>query len=133
MAGNWPSMTPVDASGNAIGFSGGLSAYHLKAAATTNLTAVKASPGRVHSIHAYNASAAVKYLKLYDKATAPLLASDVPVMVLPLAVGANHALDAAAVGVTFVAGIAIAITGALANTDTTALAANDVILNMVYS
>jgi hypothetical protein len=45
------------------------SVYSVNALATTNAAVVKASAGRVHSIQAFNAAAATKYVRLYDKAS----------------------------------------------------------------
>lgn len=111
--------------------SGGPTPYHLKAAATTNLTSLKSSPGQIYSIQAFNAAATTKYLKLYDKATAPAPASDTPINVYPLEAGKMTTINFFQ-GKEFAVGIAFSITGGVGNTDTTALAANDVILNMEY-
>jgi hypothetical protein len=112
--------------------SGGLTPYHLKALASTNLTSLKASAGQLYNGSLFNASGSVKYFKLYDKASAPVPASDTPVQVYPLEAGKTTPIDFGASGLQFTNGIAFSITGALANTDTTALAANDVIVNLGY-
>lgn len=111
--------------------SGGCDAYHRKATADTNLAAIKASAGQVYAIEVFNFKAATIFVKFYNKATAPVLASDVPILVIPF-----FQLWARSVefvnGVQFTTGIAIAITAGIGDTDATALALNDCILNVLY-
>lgn len=101
------------------------------AAASTNLTTVKASPGQVYTIDLYNISAAAKYLKLYNKAANPTLASDTPKMTIPIGAASGRFLSFPN-GLEFSTGIALAITGAVGDTDTTALVANDVVVNISF-
>jgi hypothetical protein len=105
--------------------------YRLMSAATTNLGTVKASPARLRGYDIYNNSAAAKFVKLYNLAANPTLASDVPVMTIALAANSGRTLGLDE-GITFSVGIAHAITGAIGNTDTTAVAANDVIIHLIY-
>jgi hypothetical protein len=101
-------------------------------AASTNATSVKASAGQVYGWHFSNSSASKRYLKLYNKASAPTVGTDVPVMTIEIqtTTAANcewtNGIDE------FATGIALAITGGVADNDTTAIAANDVILNLLY-
>lgn len=106
----------------------------VSSAATTNATSGKASSGTVYSIDCLNTSAAVKFLKLYNKATAPTVGTDTPV--LTIALPPNNVAKAMTFhqGMYFSAGIAYAITGAAADADATAVAAGDVVgLNITYS
>ena len=109
--------------------------HNLIAAATTNSTLVKSSAGKLISGRVYNASAAVKFLKVYNKATAPTVGTDTPVLTLPIPAGA--ALDLWNVfgtyGLYFATGIGYGITGLAANADTTAVAAGDVIVSILYA
>jgi hypothetical protein len=91
---------------------------------------VKAKPGDVWGWYMYNAAAAVRYLKLYDKATAPL-STDVPKMTLPIPAGLGANMMAPA-GVDFTVGIGYRVTTGVADNDTGAPAANDVQLNLFY-
>jgi hypothetical protein len=104
-------------------------------AATTNATSAKASAGNVHLILALNTTASVKYLKLYNKASAPTVGTDTPVLTIPLPV--SNALTEVNIsdgGFYFSTGIAYALTGAAADADATALALGDVVgLNIAYS
>lgn len=103
----------------------GLSNARIASAASTNITAVKTSPGSIASVSVYNGNAAVRYLKLYNKATAPVLASDVPVVTLPIAPSGNLTIEPPG-GINFSLGIHYAITSGVADTDTGAVSANDV-------
>jgi len=95
------------------------------AAASTNSTNVKASAGRVVGYHFTNNTAAAKYIKLYNKASAPTVGTDTPVTTLILP--ASSQIFAQFVGgLSFATGIGYGITGAVADNDTTAVAANDV-------
>ena len=108
-----------------------LTLANYKAAATTNATLVIAGITRLQFLSAHNTSAAVKFLKIYDKATAPTVGTDVPKMVFPIPAGSYINPDIS-FGLKLKLGLSFAITGGVADTDTTATAANDVIVNMGY-
>lgn len=97
----------------------------LSAAATTNATSVKASAGVVYRIGGSNTAGAGRYLKLYDKATAPTVGTDTPVQTFFLAQSAAFVLEWPA-GRYFANGIAFAFTTGQADADTGALTAGDV-------
>jgi hypothetical protein len=100
-------------------------------AATTNATSVKVGSGVVVGWHLANTSAAVKFVKLYDKASAPTVGTDVPIHTIALA--ANGRADAINIlGIPFTLGIAYAITGAAADSDATAVALNDIVGGVLY-
>jgi hypothetical protein len=106
----------------------------LSAAATTNSNLVKNAAGRLFKIRGYNAKAAVAYLKLYNKATAPTVGTDTPVVTIPLKASDQFDIDFGALGIGFATGIGIGLTGAVADADTTALVAADVVgLNIFYA
>ena len=110
----------------------GLSVKRLvSAAATVNPTIVKASGGRVYKITGENAAAAVRYIKLYNKATAPA-ETDTPVATFAVAASLpfEFTFDA---GLYFSAGIGYRLTTLNADADTTALTAADILsLNVFY-
>lgn len=110
----------------------GLSVKRLvSAAASVNATIVKASGGRVYKITGQNAAEAVKYIKLYNKATAPA-ETDTPVATFAVAASAPFTIEFDA-GLYFSAGIGYRLTGANADADTTALTAADILsLNVFY-
>jgi hypothetical protein len=104
----------------------------LSAAASTNATSAKGSAGRLYSAHGYNAATAVRYLKLYNKASAPTVGTDTPIKTLALPASAGFAFDWP-IGYSFTTGIAFALTTGSADADTGALTANDVLgLNLDY-
>jgi hypothetical protein len=103
------------------------------AAASTNPTSVKATPGDVILITGYNAAAAGRWLKLYDKIAAPVVGTDVPVWTEYLPPTAKFSI-AFGGGLPFAAGIALALTTGPADGDVGALAAADVLgLNIAYA
>lgn len=107
--------------------------YSLNASNTTNLTSVKASSGVVFGVSASNTGAAVRYLKLYNKASAPVVATDVPVLVIPIPATSTVNLPLGALGRRFTTGIAIAVVSGATDTDATAVsAANEVKINIDY-
>lgn len=107
-------------------------AYALTTANTTNLVSIKASRALLAELTVFNNSGSTIYLKLYNKTSAPTLASDVPLLVIPIIAGAFFAQSFGTVGKLFGTGLAMAITGAVANTDTTAIAAG-VLVSATYA
>ncbi len=105
----------------------------LSAAADTNATSAKASAGDLFVIHGHNASATARYLKLYNKASAPTVGTDTPVMTLYLPPLLTFKFEFNK-GHYFSTGIAYALTTGVADADTGALTAADVLgLNVVYA
>jgi hypothetical protein len=113
----------------------GTTPYKLISLATTNAVSLKNSGGNLYSILAIGLTSTVRYLKLYNKASVPTVGTDVPVMTIPVPAntqGAGVAL-AFSIGVNFPLGIAFAITSGSADSDTGAVGAGDVILNLTYA
>lgn len=81
-----------------------------------------------------NNTASAKYVRFYNKATAPNPAADAALVVLRVLVPANgiaafhiaNGLDG------FAQGLGIAATGAAGDSDATALAANDLLINVFF-
>lgn len=112
---------------------GGLTPYMLISAATTNSTSVKASAGTLGSVVATNMHATnIAYLKLYNKASGPTVGSDTPVQVYTLAAAGGGVALTFPTGMNFSTGIAFAITGAMADSDTTAVALSQVAVSLGY-
>ena len=110
---------------------GGFASFlKLTSAATTNLTAWRAAATALSFLTAYNGGAAVAYLKLYNKATAPVLATDVPVMKIPLP--PNQLVVLPFHFARFSTGLALAITNLEPDTDATTVAAGQVVLSAGY-
>lgn len=131
----------LPAGANAIGdvglyprTSGGLAAGKTISEAGTNATSVKGSAGQVYAIFATNVNAAARYLKLYNKASAPTVGTDTPVATLLIpghtaGSGLHLKIDH---GLEFTAGIAFALTTGAADADTGAVAAGDLVVNVFY-
>lgn len=98
----------------------------LSSAATTNATNVKASAGEAFKITGNNTVASKRYLKLYNKASAPTVGTDTPILTFVLQPSLPFAIDLGATGQYFSLGISYAITGAAADADTTAIGAGDI-------
>jgi len=114
---------------------GGATPYSYVAAASANQDSqsVKGSAGTVYSVAVFNVNAAVRYLKVYDKATAPTSA-DTPIQRYTIpgnATGAGLTLPLP-VGMLFANGIGFRITTGAADGDTGAASANDVVVNLTY-
>lgn len=102
-------------------------------AATTNATNAKASAGTVYQIIATNTAAAIRYLKIYNKASAPTVGTDVPVLTIAIPAVGAVVLDYD-YGYGFSAGISYALTTLAADADSTAVALGDIVgLNVLYS
>jgi hypothetical protein len=91
---------------------------------------IKSAPGQVGGWYIANNASAVRYVKLYDKATAPT-SGDTPK--LTVALPANSAANYLSVsGIDFTAGLGIRVTTGVADNDTGAPSANDIVLNLFY-
>lgn len=101
------------------------------AAATTNSTLIKTGPGEIEGFVLTNTSAAVKYVKLYDKATAPVVGTDIPILTIAIPVTSSIVLSDRN-RVEFENGLGLGITTLGLDTDTTAVVANDVIAQIFY-
>ena len=92
--------------------------YNVVTAASTNSAVVKATAGMLYEITISNPTATAAYVKLYNKATAPTVGTDVPVLTQAVAAGSTVALNFGQVGKRFATGIGIACTAAAAASDT---------------
>jgi hypothetical protein len=111
-----------------------MSSLSYVATATTNATLVRPVPTVLKAWSIVNTSAAIKYVRFYNKATAPVPASDAALIEwrMPLAAGQRSDVSFSSGGIWFPAGLAFDITGAAADTDATATAAGDVTLGIIY-
>lgn len=135
MSGNVASVALIgDVNFQGRATTGGFSTVRVVSLATTNGANVKATAGRVYFGMAVNTTAAVKYVKFYNKATTPTVGTDTPVLTIQIPANSSMSIsDAVGVyGLFCSAGIGYGITGAAADSDTTAVAAGDVILHFSY-
>jgi hypothetical protein len=128
--------TAVRVTEDVSALSGGLTtvARIVSAANTTNATSAKGSAGRLYKIDGYNAAAAVRYIKIYNKATAPTVGTDTPLVTLAVAPSSRFEIMWGPTGIFLATGIAFALTTGSADADTGALTAADIVgLNLYYN
>lgn len=110
--------------------SGGLTTYHLASAGTTNATVVKNTPGQVFGWFIYNSNAAARKLVFHNASSTPTAGASVFFsLMIPATSGANVMSD---IGIPFSTGISITTVTGLADSDSAAVAANDLIINIFY-
>lgn len=124
MAGSIPVVQPNDF---------GALPHSLIAAATVNATLVKNTAGTLLGGYVHNRVTAERFVKFYDKATAPV-AGDTPIHRMALAAGVTLSVAdlVGAHGGKFTAGLGYRTTTGLADSDNTAVAANDLVINLSY-
>lgn len=105
--------------------------HHLVSAASTNATSVKASAGTIGLITVSNKNAAPVYFKLYNKASAPTVGTDTPVMTVLVPTNGTVVVPHPT-GLRLSTGIAYALTTGLAVADTGAVTAGDVAVHISY-
>lgn len=105
--------------------------YILNSAATTNGALIITGTSGLHAFYATNTGETPAFVKLYNKATAPTVGTDVPAMIIPIPAAVAGVPGVANLftghnAFRFLLGLGIAITGAVADNDTTAVAAGQV-------
>lgn len=106
--------------------------YFVNSAATTNGALILTGTSSVQFFYATNEGASYAYVKLYNKATAPTVGTDVPEMIIPIppaAAGVPGMVNlnmGVFVCARFALGLGIAITRNAVHTDTTAIGAGEV-------
>lgn len=105
--------------------------YFLNSAASTNGGLILTGTSNASSFYATNEGASTAYIKLYNKASAPTVGTDIPEMIIPVpaAVGGVPGVANPNIGFhgfRFALGLAIAITRNAVHTDTTAIGAGEV-------
>lgn len=112
----------------------GLKSYRLISAATTNATLVKAAKGQVYGWHFSTIDATPVYVKIYDLAVAPTVGTSVPKLTIMVPGNAAGAVSEVSFdqGIEFLNGISFATTTGVADADTGAVAAAEVVINLLY-
>jgi len=109
---------------------GGLTTYHLVSAATTNATNVKASAGQLYGYYIFNANAAARKVAFHNSASTPTAGASVFFsIVIPAGSGANVEFSQ---GLAFSSGIGITTVTGTGDSDATAVASGDLIINLFY-
>lgn len=104
---------------------------HVISAASTNATSVKGSAGRVVGYNFVNTTAAFKYVKLHNVAVAPTPGAGVA---MTIGIPPNGTVQASHPGgIGFATGIGLTITNLSADADTTAVAAGDVVGDLLFA
>jgi hypothetical protein len=110
--------------------SGGLTTFHLVSAATTNATNIKASAGQVYGWYIYNSNAAARKVAFHNTAGTPTAGASIFfTLVIPATSGANVEMSN---GIVFSTGIAITTVTDLTDAGATAVALNDLNINIFY-
>jgi len=102
--------------------------FILNSAASTNAALILTGTSGLQAFYATNTGATPAFVKLYNKATAPVLASDIPAMILPVpaAIAGFPGVATLPIGFSgfrFALGLGIAITGAVADNGAQGVAA----------
>ena len=109
---------------------GGATMWHTASAASTNATVIKAGAGKVTGWYIYNSNGSARKVAFHNTSGTPAAGSAVYFSVpIPALSAANCPFPA---GIDFPAGIAITTTTGLPDNDTVAVAANDLIINILY-
>ena len=104
--------------------------FDLVSAASTNPTVIKASAGTVNGWYIYNSNGSARKVAFHDIATTPTAGTGVVMsLVIPPLSAANVSLPD---GITFTTGIAITTVTGLADSNSTAVALNDLVINIFY-
>lgn len=94
-------------------------AYSVVTTASTNGANIKNAAGTLYEVTVSNVTATPIFVKFYNKATAPTVGTDVPILTIPAAANSVVAVPLGPVGKRFSTGIAIAATGVITAADAT--------------
>lgn len=111
--------------------SGGCSIYRNINLGTTGVN-IKGSGGQLYAFYFANAASSVRFVKFYNKATAPTVGTDTPVLTFQLPANSGGVLPIPP-GAAFSSGIGIGGTNLVADSDTTAPSTNDIVVNVFYA
>lgn len=112
------------------GPTGGASVFHVVSGATTGATSIKGGPGKVTGWYIYNNNGSPRKVAFHNTAGTPTAGAAVYFsIVIPSLSGANCSFPA---GINFSTGIAITTTAGLPDNDATAVATNDLHINIFY-
>ena len=94
---------------------------------------VKTAPGSLFFVHMHNTSAGARFVKFYNGTAANVtVGTTTPVLTFRLAAGGTETFESA-LGLHFSTAISVAATTGVADNDTGAPGANDVIINLGYA
>lgn len=113
------------------GTSGGSTPYHLLSANSNNATSLKASAGLVYGYSFSSTNASARWVKFYDKASAPAPASDTVKWAVEVPGNAVVSVSIPE-GMGFTTGIAFAAVTGSSDTDNTSVGAGDLSIDIRY-
>lgn len=122
-----PGFTRTDITGQA-----GSTTFHAVSLATANATNVKSSAARLYAVYAAATVATTRWLKFFNKASAPTLGTDVPVKTIQIPASGSVNIGRTDFPALFPLGLSFAITANPGDLDATAVAAGDVIVDIDY-
>ncbi|OAI39609.1 hypothetical protein AYO40_01205 [Planctomycetaceae bacterium SCGC AG-212-D15] len=118
----------------------GCSVYHQTTTNTTGVN-IKSTRGKLIGVIVSNMTASIKFLKLYDKATAPTVGTDTPIMTIGLPANSVVAQNLLFMfpgeneeegGVGFVNGLGVGASNLAVDSDATNTTSGDVVVNILY-
>jgi len=98
----------------------------VNSAASTNGASAKTTAAVLYMVTAHNTSAATKFVRFYNKSSAPTVGTDVPIVVMAIPANSSKEIDFGQVGMRFSSGLGHSITNGATALDSTAVAAGDV-------
>ena len=113
--------------------SGGLTPYSFISSAAVQAANIKASAGQVYGLQFFNTNAAARYVRLYNQTASPAT-TDTPIWrgIIPGNAAGSGFVSLIDKGIDFSTGIGIRVTAGAADNDNTALAASEVLGNVLY-
>lgn len=109
----------------------GATPFKLLSANTTNANSVRQNPTTLYGYDIGNNSTTTDaYLKIYDEATTPVIGTDITTITIYLPHGQRAWLPPSEPGIQLKNGLGIGLTGGISSSDTTAVGANQIIVNL---
>jgi len=112
---------------------GGAGQYKVTALGTTNSALIKTGQSRVYGWLLNNLCAATRYVKIYNKATAPTVGTDPVQDPIGIPAGGTAVFWAGDIGLNYPLGIGIGITAGGLDSDVAPCVAGDVIAVVFYA
>jgi hypothetical protein len=102
-------------------------------AAGSNSNLIKTGKSNLSNLFVVNTSATIKFFKLYNKATAPNVGVDIPLITIPLPSGQCGFTVPALVGINFSLGLAFAITSGASDGNSGTILSGDIIATFSFT
>ena len=112
-----------------IGFT---SYYKLLSLASTNANNIKSTPATIGFMTCSNSANGSRYLKLYNKASAPVVGTDVPTFTFEIPANGHRDFVFPAMGLNFTNGLSIAMTLGVSDANNGAVTSDALVLNISF-